>query len=86
MEAPSPANIRELRSVLGMINYYAKFIPDLPTLLHPLHRLLQTNQPWKWSEDCEKASQQVKKYLTRAPVLAHYEFFLQMLQHTGWGQ
>ena len=56
-----------------MINYYAKFIPELSTLLHPLHTLLRSNQPCKWSDTCQRAFQEVKTCLTRAPVLAHYD-------------
>ena len=71
-EAPAPENIQELRSVLGMINYYGKFIPNLSTLLHPLHNLLKANQPWKWSAECQQVFQKVKHCLTQAPVLVHY--------------
>ena len=34
--APTPRNVQELRSFLGLLNYYAKFVPDLATVLHPL--------------------------------------------------
>ena len=71
-EAPAPENIQELRSVLGMINYYGKFIPNLSTLLHPLHNLLKANQPWKWSAECQQVFQKVKHCLTQAPVLVHH--------------
>ena len=73
LDAPSPTNVRELRSVLGMINYYIKFLPDLSTLLHPLHSLLRANRRWVWSEACQRAFTEVKQRLTRAPVLAHYD-------------
>ena len=39
--APAPENIHKLRSLLGMMNYYGKFIPDLASLLNPLSRLLR---------------------------------------------
>ena len=38
--APTPRNVRELRSYLGCLNYYAKFLPNLSSALEPLHRLL----------------------------------------------
>ena len=38
--APTPRNVTELRSFLGMINYYGKFIPNLSSLCHPLNNLL----------------------------------------------
>ena len=34
-KAPTLKDVHELRSYLGMTNYYAKFIPNLATLLHP---------------------------------------------------
>ena len=40
-EVPEPRNVQELRSFLGLLNYYLKFIPNLATLLYPLHELLQ---------------------------------------------
>ena len=39
-EAPSPTNVTELRSYLGLLNYYGQIIPLLSTLLQPLHELL----------------------------------------------
>ena len=39
--APKPQNIQELRSFLGLLNYYGKFIPNLSTTVHPLNCLLQ---------------------------------------------
>ena len=37
MEASSPTNVTELKSYLGLLNYYGKFLPNLVTILHPLH-------------------------------------------------
>ena len=46
LEAPEPKNIQELRSFLGLLNYYAKFIPNLASLLYPLHELLRKDCRW----------------------------------------
>ena len=43
LNAPRPRNVQELRSFLGMMNYYRKFIPNLATLLKPLTILLKKN-------------------------------------------
>ena len=37
-EAPAPTNISELRSYLGLLNYYHKFPPNLRTTLSPLYK------------------------------------------------
>ena len=42
VDAPHPKNVNELRSFLGLINYYGKFIPHLATILHPLNDLLKS--------------------------------------------
>ena len=43
VEAPAPQNIVQLRSFLGLVNYYSKFLPQLSSTLASLHRLLQKN-------------------------------------------
>ena len=42
-------------------------------VLNPLHSLLRTGQPWKWSPSCEDTFQKSKKALVEAPILAHYD-------------
>ena len=53
--ASEPKNVSELRSFLGMLQYYSRFIPKLSCYLKPLHDLLQTNVPWKWTPECKGA-------------------------------
>ena len=73
VDASAPSNLQELRSFLGLLNYNAKFILNLASMLHPLHMLLRADQPWKWSDQCQKAFQEAKESLSRAPVLVHYD-------------
>ena len=37
--APQPQNVQQLRSFLGLLNYYGKFIPNLSTIVQPLNQL-----------------------------------------------
>ena len=41
MDTPPPRDVAQLRSFLGLINYYGKFLPNLSSTLAPLYRLLQ---------------------------------------------
>ena len=68
-KAPLPKNVQELRSFLGLVHYYGKFMPNLTTLLHPLNVLLQAHSPWKWTQQCTVAFEEAKKLLVSAPVL-----------------
>ena len=71
-KAPSPKNVSELRSFLGMVNYYGKFIPNLAGKLHPLYALLKNGTKWNWSVECAQAFDEIKTLLVQAPVLVHY--------------
>ena len=73
VHAPEPRNIQELRSFLGLLNYYGKFIPNLATIIHPLNNLLQHNCKWQWTSECSEAFQEAKKALTTSQVLVHYD-------------
>ena len=70
VEAPEPQNVQELRSFLGLLNYYSKFIPNHASIVHPLNQLLQHDMKWKWNADCVKAFKQAKESLS-SRVLAH---------------
>ena len=72
-EAPAPNNISQLRSFLGFVNYYAKFLPNLSTALAPLYRLLQKKAKWTWDADQKAAFSEAKTRLTSSCVLVHYD-------------
>ena len=73
-EVPVPGNAAELKSFLGLVNYYRRFIPDMATLVHPLNRLLLENAPWKWSIQCLETFRKLwKDLLKSALLLAHYD-------------
>ena len=73
LQAPMPKDASQLRSFLGLINYHARFIKNLSTMLHPLYVLLKHDTPWKWSEHCQKAFDAAKNALASPDVLAHYD-------------
>ena len=75
LQAPTPRNVTEVRSFLGMINYYGKFLPNLVTLCHPLNELFKLSFKWKWSRECEAAFLEAKQLLSGAPVLAQNSAF-----------
>ena len=67
-----------LKSHLGMLTYYSKFLPNLSTLLHPLYRLLRKDVPWHWGPDQERAFNKSKELLMSANFLAHYNSSLEL--------
>lgn len=73
VEAPSPTNVSQLRSFLGLLTYYAKFVSNLANRLKPLHELLNKSTKWNWTEKCEKAFKDVKLALIKSEALAHFD-------------
>ena len=63
VSAPEPKNVQELRSFLGLVNYYGKFIRNMSTIAHPLNNLLKHSTSWKWTPACQHAFQQLKQKL-----------------------
>nr|XP_034837060.1 uncharacterized protein K02A2.6-like [Maniola hyperantus] len=69
---PIPKDVTQIKSFLGLINYYGKFIPNLSTMLYPLHALLKKCR-WNWDSRCASAFNAAKNALLGKRVLAHYE-------------
>ena len=73
MKAPSPRDVSELKSFLGMVNFYGKFVKNLSAELHPLYELLQGKSSWKWESKQQEAFEFAKHAVANAEVLAHYD-------------
>lgn len=70
---PTPATVKEVKSFLGMVNFYRDFIPSFASLTDPLNNLTRKNVPFEWTQDCEQSFQKVKELITSAPVLAFFD-------------
>ena len=62
-----------MKSFLGMINFYGKFLPNLSSLLEPLHKLLLNDTRWKWSKRQQEAFRASKDLLRTSRLLVHYD-------------
>ncbi|GBG74847.1 hypothetical protein CBR_g19359 [Chara braunii] len=66
---PQLANIRELRSFLGLASYYRKFVPRFSIIARPLSRLTSKNVSYSWDAACTKAFRTLKEALVSYLVL-----------------
>ena len=71
-EAPAPTKVKELQAFLGMLNYYACYLPNLSTVLAPLHELLSKDCKWTWGKRQMEAFKQAKGMLNSSDLLVHY--------------
>lgn len=71
--APEPKNMTELKSYLGLLTYYSRFLPRMATVLAPLYRLLQSKIPWKWTQREKMSFENSKNLLLSSKVLVHFD-------------
>lgn len=69
LEWPTPTKVTELRSFLGLANYYRRFIEGYSKKVVVLTDLLKKDQKWFWSPDCQMAFDKLKRAIASEPVL-----------------
>ena len=72
-EAEEPKNASEVRSFLGLVNFSAKFIPNLATKAEPLRRLTRKGTEFIWGTEQAEAFAQLKEDLAKSENLAGFD-------------
>ncbi|GFQ74856.1 transposon Tf2-9 polyprotein [Trichonephila clavata] len=73
VNAPVSKNVHEVKSFLGLVNFYGKFCENLATIANPLNNLTKKNVRFLWSKDCQVAFEQIKEEICSPKVLVHYD-------------
>ena len=75
-EWPTPTSATELRSFIGLANYYRRFVNKFSHIAAPLTELLGKDkwQPDSWGPPQEEAFTKLKEALVTAPVLQAPDF------------
>nr|GEU88440.1 reverse transcriptase domain-containing protein [Tanacetum cinerariifolium] len=68
---PHPTIVKGIRSFLGHVGFYHRFIQDFSKVARPMTRLLEKDTPFIFSKDCIEAFQSLKKKLTEASTLVN---------------
>ena len=72
-EAREPETASEVRSFLGLVNFSARFIPDLATLSDPLRQITKKDVPFVFGKLQREAFAKLKEALTQPSTLAFYD-------------
>ena len=90
-EWPRPTTVTEVRSFLGFVSYYRRFIPNFSKVAKPFNTLLQNlegtcNQKKKfkvnWGPDQQETFETLQRLCTEAPILAYADFKTPFILHT----
>jgi hypothetical protein len=71
-KVPEPKDVTELQAFLGLLNYYRSFLPQISTVLAPLHELLKKGHVWRFGSRQKEAFEESKRLLQSYQVLVHY--------------
>nr|CAN80693.1 hypothetical protein VITISV_030024 [Vitis vinifera] len=66
---PSPTTVKRVRQFLGHAGFYKRFIQDFSKLSRPLCEFLAKDAKFVWDERCQKSFDQLKQFLTTAPIV-----------------
>ena len=64
-----PRSVTEVRSFLGLVGYYRRFVKRFSIIASPLTKLLRKGVKFEWSDKCQNSFEQLKEMLVEAPVL-----------------
>lgn len=67
-----PTTVSELKSFIGMANYYSKFVTNMTALMHPLYQLLKKKTKFEWSEECDIEFKKIKSAIASDKVLTYF--------------
>jgi len=61
--------VKGIRSFVGFGNFYRKFISNYVEITKPLNKLTKKTKIFEWSQECQTASENLKKKFLKEPVL-----------------
>ena len=83
---PVPHSVKDVRSFLGLCNYYRRFVKDFARIASPLNRLTRESVSFVWDLSCEAAFLKLKDCLCSPPILAYPDFSQPFHLHTNASQ
>jgi hypothetical protein len=66
---PVPTTVKQIRSFLGLANYYRNFVAGFSRIAAPLHSLVQKEKKWQWGEEEQTAFTALKAALVNTTTL-----------------
>ena len=68
---PVPTNVTDVRRILGLGNYYRRFVKNYSQLVRPLTDLTRKGASFVWTADCQSSFDALKRALIGSDVMAY---------------
>ena len=65
---PPPTNVKGIKSFLGHVGFYRRFIKDFSKIVKRLCNLLNKDTPFDFDKECDATFEKLKEKLTTAPI------------------
>jgi len=65
----APKNVKELQHILGLFNFWRKFVPSYSRNSFHMRQLLRKDVKFQWTKECDRELQYLKEALTKPPIL-----------------
>jgi len=78
----TPTNLKEVQGFVGFVNFYRRFIKNFSKLVKPFTQLTRKDTPFVWNEACVEVFDNLKKQVSSAPVLRHFDVKRQAILET----
>ena len=66
---PMPTDVKQVRALMGAVNYYRKCLPDISKRVRPINALLREGVKFACTPVMEKLVREILAELTTPPVL-----------------
>ena len=80
------SNPKEVKVLTAMLTALNRFISKFANQWHPFYQLLKKWKGFQWTEECEKAFQDLKEYLMRALMLSAPEPSKYLFMHLSMSE
>ena len=74
LDAPRPQSKKQLQSLLGLVGFYQRYLPQYSLLTAPLTDLLKKNKYFEWNDNADKAFNDIKMLMSTSPTLIIADF------------
>jgi hypothetical protein len=68
-----PKAVNQVRSFLGLVGYYRRFILNFSKISRFITELLKKGNKYVWSKECDEVFNTLKKFLTTSLLLAQLD-------------